>query len=304
MSAEAALRDAFRLWLHLLEVDPLFVGTFREHIDAHAEKALSAAPCDTKLCMFLSIVAFKQGKLPMAARLFMAGGKDARLHDTDFFELVQAGEDGSPVMPLHIALMTGAPDVYERVLAAMQLQVDMSDEDVREDEVSASGAAASKRARGPLSLLALAAYVFQAVRTTFGDEYRVQKALYWANAAWVYLHGIPLVPEEPLAYQNGPLYQDVYMAVKRWKNGAIDDLDPTAVRDRGDADAKAILDAAIDHVRKGSWKEVCDESHEELPWKSAGWRQPITKSMLIDAYGGGKDETGAIRRIFGTVMRG
>lgn len=285
-----AFDDAYRLWERSFEVDDLFVDCFTNF----SEWTRNETSLSTMECLFLAEVGARRGEYAAAALLYMRalkqGGQEVCCHPA--FEaieyclpLIEPPTTIDDVLKMDIEAAANVINAalkrawqVDATTAAELLTPDTSDKamdtckDLRD----------VKRSKSIWTLLEMGSYVFEKVqeRNLWGDEYRIQKALYWANAMWMFRTKKCITEDAPLCFQNGPLYWDVYEAVKVWKRN------PAALPRRTDTekDLMSVLDAAIAHVCEGKWEEVCEETHGESPWKRAGYRAPITEALMREAY--------------------
>lgn len=104
-------------------------------------------------------------------------------------------------------------------------------------------------------------------------DLKLQKLLYYAQGIAIKYTGKTLFREPILAWQYGPVVNEVYQQYRRYGRNPIDaDIDMPVFED----DVEVILqDVYDDYGQFASWKLV-DMTHSESPWKDTNLNSVIT----------------------------
>lgn len=116
---------------------------------------------------------------------------------------------------------------------------------------------------------------------------KLQKMLYFAQVAHLSVYEKPLFDEEIVAWQFGPVIQEIYNKYKEYKNQPID---PSGANFELDADIIKFLENVWDIYGKYSASELVQMTHSHQPWKEK-FNGPdddkvITKDRIIEYYKG------------------
>lgn len=117
---------------------------------------------------------------------------------------------------------------------------------------------------------------------------KLQKLLYFAQAASLSLKGEPLFNEKIVAWKFGPVVLDVYHALKTNGNNAIPSIEASGELS---PDAKALLEDVWNIYGKFAAHELVNITHSHLPWKQVYFSNPegnsnpeITKEVIKEYY--------------------
>lgn len=135
--------------------------------------------------------------------------------------------------------------------------------------------------RGSEQLLATARYIRD---LEAADRMKIQKLLYYVQGSYLAQTGKPLFPEEPQAWQLGPVYVPVYASDKH-DTGAVDESDESVLTDP----QKALIRAVVERYRDYGSVDMMDLTHQPGPWtqargdlpKEASSRETITHQSMM-----------------------
>lgn len=116
---------------------------------------------------------------------------------------------------------------------------------------------------------------------------KLQKILYFAQAAHLAVHQKPLFKEEIEAWKFGPVVPSVYKKYKQYTNKAIPN--PKAIPDF-DEQLINFLNSIWEIYGKYSAAELVDITHNHKPWKQAFFEGKgttvIEKAVMMNHYKG------------------
>ena len=144
----------------------------------------------------------------------------------------------------------------------------------------------------------LAFYVFDRVvhpSKPWNEEYLIHEAIFWACACWAHLRHTALTTSAPQRYPQGPYFAEVADVIKQWREKKA----APPKRLVTDTEFRAVLDAAVDHVKRLGCAAVIAEVHKEPLWAFTGHRESM--KLLVDVYSH-SDPTGALHRIFPSIL--
>ena len=97
---------------------------------------------------------------------------------------------------------------------------------------------------------------------------KLQKILYFAQAAYLSLQGKPLFNDEIQAWKYGPVIPTVYKHFQKYKN---DPLPEVALNERikQDEETQTFLQGIWELFGKYSASELVEITHNQAPWKEA-----------------------------------
>lgn len=114
---------------------------------------------------------------------------------------------------------------------------------------------------------------------------KLQKILYFAQAASLALNDQPLFEEEIEAWKFGPVVPTIYQRYKQFGNSPLGVEEYTEVID---ADTKNLLENIWEIFGKFSASELVNITHNHTPWKEAFYANKadtiISKSALAEYY--------------------
>lgn len=112
---------------------------------------------------------------------------------------------------------------------------------------------------------------------------KLQKMLYFADAAYLALYGKPLFDDEVQAWSLGPVVPSVYEAYKAFANAKLS----TSEEPNIPTDINEFLSEMWAIFGKYTASELVDMSHKHAPWKDvyeAGRNNPISKESMMNYY--------------------
>lgn len=114
---------------------------------------------------------------------------------------------------------------------------------------------------------------------------KLQKILYFAQAAHVALYNKKIFKDKIVAWKYGPIVEPVYFAYKKFKNNPI----PASKESRLRMNKKDIefLNGVWDLFEKYSASELVSITHQHAPWRDAygkGKNSEIKVEQLRDYY--------------------
>jgi uncharacterized phage-associated protein len=119
------------------------------------------------------------------------------------------------------------------------------------------------------------------VHPEYGDflsNLKIQKLLYYAQGFNLALNGVPLFEEKIVAWQYGPVVEEVYQELKNY-NGLIPQFD-----DQDDSYLTEIeielLKEVYDVYGQFSATKLVEMTHNEMPWKTTAIRAEISHKKL------------------------
>jgi uncharacterized phage-associated protein len=107
---------------------------------------------------------------------------------------------------------------------------------------------------------------------------KLQKLLYFAQAAYCSIYHFPLFFEPIVAWQYGPVVEEVYKKYKKNRNQPI--ISCEGVQKELDSETMSFLDNIWNVFGKYSTAELVNISHSHKPWMDA--YQTKTKNISID----------------------
>ncbi len=119
------------------------------------------------------------------------------------------------------------------------------------------------------------------VNAEYGDflsNLKIQKLLYYAQGLSLVLHHKPLFEEKIIAWQYGPVVEEVYHELKTFSNGPI-----TIENHNNDFlsdDELDLLREVYDVFGQFSATKLVEMTHSENPWKTTTIRSEITHPKL------------------------
>lgn len=115
---------------------------------------------------------------------------------------------------------------------------------------------------------------------------KLQKILYFAQAAHIVIHNKPLFKEEIEAWQYGPVVDVVYQEFKSFKNAPIKKVASNSYEETIDDNTALFLNSTWDIFGKYSAAKLVQMTHDHRPWKEAyrATNKTITKSALKQYY--------------------
>lgn len=119
------------------------------------------------------------------------------------------------------------------------------------------------------------------------NNMKLQNLLYYAQGAHLALIGRPLFSEPLVAWENGPVVENVYRDYKRFQNAPIDEVEGEFDVDDFDPDESNILQQVMDIFAWHSAPAVQDESDTEDPWRKAvdvGLGTPLDPGTMRDFF--------------------
>lgn len=116
---------------------------------------------------------------------------------------------------------------------------------------------------------------------------KLQKILYFAQAAYLAVHEKPLFKEEIEAWKFGPVVPSVYRKYKRYTNTAIPSPETIV---EFDVNLINFLNSIWEIYGKYSATELVEITHNHKPWKQAFFEGKkntiIEKSLMMSHYKG------------------
>ena len=147
----------------------------------------------------------------------------------------------------------------------------------RAAEAAAVAAAAPTPAK--VDEIEIARYLFSALGNKKGDEYKIQKAAFIADAAWAQRHERLLLSATAQAWDQGPVYPNIRRAVKKWKRGV--DVRPANI---ASAEVTALLDRIADYAERHTAAELITLMHDQPVWLAATRNGAFDEARMVHAY--------------------
>ena len=119
------------------------------------------------------------------------------------------------------------------------------------------------------------------VHPEYGDflsNLKIQKLLYYAQGFSLVLHNTPLFEEKIVAWQYGPVVEEVYQELKGY-NGSIPPFDEQDNSYLTDGEME-LLKEVYDVYGQFSATKLVEMTHDEMPWKTTAIRKEISHQKL------------------------
>lgn len=149
----------------------------------------------------------------------------------------------------------------------------------RAAEASEIAAAAAAPAPVKVDEIEIARYLFSKLCNEWGDEYKIQKAAFIADAAWAQRHGHLLLTATAEAWDQGPVYPNIRAAVKKWKQGI--DVRPANIPN---AEVTTLLDRIVVYAKSHTAKELIELTHDQPVWLAATRNGALDEERMVHAY--------------------
>jgi len=107
---------------------------------------------------------------------------------------------------------------------------------------------------------------------------KLQKLLYYAQGCFLALKGAPLFGEEILAWEHGPVVQEIYRKYK--KNLFIDSFEDVKI----DRDISSVLEEAYEIFGQFSAWKLRDMTHSETPWLKTEQSEAIPPALISEYF--------------------
>jgi uncharacterized phage-associated protein len=120
------------------------------------------------------------------------------------------------------------------------------------------------------------------VNPEYGDflsNLKIQKLLYYAQGFSLALHQKPLFEEKIIAWQYGPVVEEVYQELREFSNGAIPQPENYSI-DFLNEDEIDLLKEVYDVYGQFSATKLVEMTHDEAPWKTTAIRKEINHQKL------------------------
>ena len=120
------------------------------------------------------------------------------------------------------------------------------------------------------------------VNPEYGDflsNLKIQKLLYYAQGLNLALHNEPLFDEKIIAWQYGPVVEEVYYEFKKFSNGGIPPFEAHSNDILSDSEID-VLREVYDVFGQFSATKLVEMTHSETPWQTTKIRNEITKPKL------------------------
>ena len=112
---------------------------------------------------------------------------------------------------------------------------------------------------------------------------KLQKLLYYAQGCYLALKNKPLFREKILAWQHGPVVEEVYQQYKHYASEPIvfdEDYDVNEI----DSETQAILREVFDVFGQYSAWKLREMTHNEEPWKTTRQSEVIDNDKICDYF--------------------
>lgn len=119
------------------------------------------------------------------------------------------------------------------------------------------------------------------VNPEYGDflsNLKIQKLLYYAQGFSLALHHAPLFEEKIVAWQYGPVVEEVYQELKDY-NGSIPQFDDQYYSHLSESEIE-LLKEVYDVYGQFSATKLVEMAHNETPWKTTPIRKEISYQKL------------------------
>lgn len=111
----------------------------------------------------------------------------------------------------------------------------------------------------------------------------LQKLLYYAQGCYLAMKDKPLFNENILAWEHGPVVNEVYQEYKQNGSNPIVFDEPYDIK-KVDNETRAILEEVFDVFGQYSAWKLREMTHEEAPWKETVRNDVIDREKIKDFF--------------------
>lgn len=113
---------------------------------------------------------------------------------------------------------------------------------------------------------------------------KLEKLLYYAQGYYLAKKNAPLFDDKIIAWDHGPVVNDVYQKYKKFGSSKIEIEDNKIYEAKIDKDTEQILIKVYEkYAQYSAWK-LSDMTHQEEPWKLTKKNEEITKELMGDYF--------------------
>ena len=112
----------------------------------------------------------------------------------------------------------------------------------------------------------------------FISNLKLQKLLYYAQGMYLALYGEPLFEDEIVAWQYGPVVEEVYQKYKANGSDGIKDFAPPI--ENFSYNEEAALQFTQEAFGQFSAWKLADMTHEETPWRDTAINSAIERAAI------------------------
>lgn len=112
---------------------------------------------------------------------------------------------------------------------------------------------------------------------------KLQKLLYYAQGFHLALHDAPLFPEEVLAWEHGPVVEQVWREYRDHGANAIPRPDMVPIEELTNEQKELINEVYAVYGQFSAWK-LRNMTHLEAPWTETARNVPITNVRLSEYF--------------------